>query len=108
MTLRPTDVGGMSMVTAVGVISSSRLGSPILLNHCEEGETWVSPIVLGLGRKVSINGKAITMADAIHDGAISAYGKRASAFEVMREESDGLALTTFRRRDDSPGSDGRL
>jgi hypothetical protein len=99
MTLRPTDIEGVSFVTAVGVISSSRLGAPILLNHCEEGETWVSPIVLGLGRKVSIRGTPTAIADAIHDGTVAAYGHKASEFEFVREESNGVALTTLRKRD---------
>ena len=96
--LRPAADPGLSVVTAVGVISSSRLGSPILLDHCEEGETWVSPMILGLGRKVSINGKPTTISDAILSGTIEAYGNRARKFEFTREESGGVAFTSFRER----------
>lgn len=98
---RPTQSEAFSIATAVGVISSARLGSPILLNHCEEGETWVSPMVLGLGRKVSINGKPTTISDAIDDATIPSYGVRAGSFKFIRDESNGVAPITFRKRDDS-------
>ena len=99
MLLRPTDNGTLSIVTAVGVISSSRLGSPIVLNHCEEGETWVSPMLAGLGRRVIISGKPTAMSDAIHEGIIPSYGIHAGRFEFTRTESNGLAMTTARERD---------
>jgi hypothetical protein len=103
--LRETDNGALSLVTAVGVISSSRLGTPVLLNHCEEGETWVSPIVLGLGRKVSIHGNPTTISDAIHNGTITAYGSRARKFEFLREETSDTAFVSFRERARPESSD---
>lgn len=105
LVFRETGNEALSLVTAVGVISSSRLGTPILLNHCEEGETWVSPIVLGLGRKVSIGGTPTTISDAIHNGTITAYGNRARKLEFIREETTDTALTSFRERARSEGSD---
>ncbi len=104
--LRQTNDSALSIVTAVGVISSSRLGSPILLNHCEDGETWASPIILGLGRKVSIKGKPTTISDAIHGGTINVYGKRARGIEIVREECGDVALTSFRNRDKPKPEDG--
>jgi hypothetical protein len=96
--LRPTENPDLSVVTALGVVSSARLGLPILLDHCEEGETWVSPIVLSLGRKVLVNGIPITISDAILNGTVEAYGHRARRFEFIRDESSGVALTSFRER----------
>lgn len=98
MVLRPTVSEGLSIVTTAGVISSSRLGSPFLLNHCEEGETWVSPIVLGLGRKLTINGQSITVSDAIDNKSMPSFGVRASKIDVVRDETDGVARATFRER----------
>lgn len=98
--LRP--VRGLSLLTAVGAVSSSRLGSPILLDHCHDGETWVSPIALSLGRRVSIDGTPTTIADAIRTGAIRSYGTVAGGFEFPRTETDGVALVTFGVRNDSP------
>ena len=102
--MRPIESKGLSLVTAAGVISSSRLGSPILLNHCEEGETWVSPITLGLGRKVNIHGKPTTIGDAIHNATIPSYGVQARRFEFDRDESNGVALMKFRERPGAPDS----
>ena len=100
--IRPGESDAYSLATAVGVISSSRLGSPILLNHCEEGETWVSPWIYALGRNVIINGRPTSIADAIHNGTIRSYGVRAASLEYIRDESNGVARTTLRKRDDSP------
>lgn len=100
--IRPSESEVFSFATAVGIVSSSRLSSPILINHCEEGETWVSPWACALGRRVSINGTPTMMADAIHNGTIRSYGVRAGSFEYIRDESNGVARTTFRKRDDSP------
>ena len=96
--LRRTARDGGLMLTAAGVISSSRVGTPFLLDHCEEGETWVSPIIATLGRKVSIGGQPITLSDAIHADKIEAFGRRARQIECIREEIDGMALTSFRER----------
>jgi hypothetical protein len=101
ITLRQTPVAGFLMPTAVGVISSSRLGSPLLLNHCEEGETWVTPIAASFARRITINGAPTIIADALYGETIPSYGARARKFEFLREESNGVAYASFRTRDDS-------
>lgn len=52
--LRNTD-DGMEMPTAVGIVSRSRLapgGHIELLDHCRDGETWVSPIGHAYGSQI--------------------------------------------------------
>lgn len=79
-------------ITAVGVVSSSRLGSPILLSSCSEGETLVCPIVTTLGRNLLVNGISMTISKAILDNVIDSFGHVVRRFQVTRREEDGVAI----------------
>ena len=84
--------------TAVGVVSRSRLAPAILLNHCAEGETWVSPIEEALTRKVNIGGENSMLSVAVHEGKISAYGKAAGGIEFVKDQATGILEPRWRKR----------
>jgi hypothetical protein len=93
--LRRTDnvVGPDIVPTAAGVISSSAFEEPILLNHCESGETWVMPAALSFARKVATPDGRVTISDAIKAGYVDAVGYAAHHAIVERDPVTGI--TTY-------------
>lgn len=79
-----------SEATAIGVISSSGFAAPILLNHCEDGETWVTPIAHALCRKVNSPQGVCTLSKAIKNGYIDAFGQIARRAIVDRDAKTGF------------------
>jgi hypothetical protein len=72
LVIRPHVGGGGPLPTAVGFVSRSRLGvgGPIeLLDHCRDGETWVSPITHAYGQPIqTANDGSVPLADVIRRG----------------------------------------
>lgn len=77
--LRPGGIilAGQEVVpTAVGIVSRGqfgRLAAPVLLDHCEEGETWFSPITLVLGQRVSMPDGNLRLSELIERGVVADY-----------------------------------
>jgi hypothetical protein len=92
--LRPVEDGGASILTAVGVISSERLSSPILYDNCPDGETLVSPMATMLGRRVLLDGVPTTLSDAVRNGTLPSFGHLATTVELVLEEVDGVTKVT--------------
>jgi hypothetical protein len=76
--------------TAVGVVSSSGFAQPFLLDHCEDGETWVTPIAHALARKVNTTAGLCTLSEAIKNGSIDAAGSAAHRATVSRDPKSGV------------------
>lgn len=76
--------------TAVGVISSSGFAVPMLPDHCEDGETWITPIAHALARKVTTSEGICTLSEAIRGGHIDAFGEVAARAIVSRDPETGV------------------
>jgi hypothetical protein len=64
------------MPTAIGIVSRSRLGrlaAPALLDHCEAGETWISPVAHAFGHELHTVDGPLTLAELIRRGAVKDY-----------------------------------
>lgn len=83
-------VGSYVEPTAIGVISSSGFAEPMLLDHCEDGETWVTPIAHALARKVHTPQDICTLSEAIKGGHIDAFGDVAARAIVSRDPATGV------------------
>lgn len=76
--------------TAIGVISSSGFAEPMLLDHCEDGETWVTPVAHSLARKVTTPDGIRTLSEAIRSAHIDAFGEVAARAIVSRDPTTGV------------------
>jgi hypothetical protein len=86
----PTSHGvSNEFATAIGVVSRDRLTTPILLNHCDSGETWVSPIASALCRKVGTTQGVITVSHAVKQDLIPSFGYVARAAVWTRDPISG-------------------
>jgi hypothetical protein len=84
-------VGTDSIATAVGVVSGSRLETPILLNHCEDGETWASPIISALSRSMHTQQGLVTLSEEIKRGRIPTFGTVARSVVWKKDPATGVA-----------------
>jgi hypothetical protein len=62
----------------------------MLLDHCEDGETWVTPIAHALARKVNTPQGICTLSEAIKAQYIDAFGEAAARAIVSRDPTTGV------------------
>jgi hypothetical protein len=60
-------------LTAVGVVSRSRIGSPLLMDSCPEGDTWLSPISKVRQLILPASTGAMTLGEAVDSGAVPSF-----------------------------------
>jgi hypothetical protein len=88
-------VAPQTLATAAGVISRSRIGTPFLLNHYEDGETWVCPIASALCRKVYRDGELHLLNEEVKRGAIPSYGRVARSVVWSRDPVTGHMIPSL-------------